>query len=376
MGELIDEQVAHIPLFNNAISKFINSQRLDPLFGPKIQKEPLDEIERLLLAGGKRNRPETVDLAFNATRESNREDNRIWLPAIGPEIAHIFLLIHDDIMDEDLIRRGQPTAESHYRILFENNHYQGNPIQFGRAKAINLGDMAAFLSLLTVDNSKFAIPSKFKANHAMHHCLYGTGLGQHLDIDSAFVDITREMVLETHRLKTEFYSYRMGLLVGAYLAKANEEQIETLKEYAGIGVAFQIDDDALMYLADVSNIESIVKPSSMKNVASDVIQGKQTLQVIEARKVASESELKIINGTLGYKFDFGTMEQPNYSDIEKFGCFIGTVKDTGALEKTIGFSGEIIDESKAVIQDKEHIFNPRVVDRMYRFADAQIGRTY
>ncbi|MHA1375217.1 MAG: polyprenyl synthetase family protein [Promethearchaeota archaeon] len=71
-----------------------------------------EELKSYLLAGGKRIRPLLCIATFNAF--NNEKDDKIITPSVGVEFLHNASLIHDDIIDKDNFRRGNPAF--HYRF--------------------------------------------------------------------------------------------------------------------------------------------------------------------------------------------------------------------------------------------------------------------
>lgn len=81
----------------------------------------LEEIKKLIIGGGKRIRPFLVFLGFSLFGQINKK-NKLEIFKIGAslELFHTFALIHDDIIDNSLIRRNKPTVEQNYLDFFDN----------------------------------------------------------------------------------------------------------------------------------------------------------------------------------------------------------------------------------------------------------------
>jgi len=89
-------------------------------------KTNLQEIYRVILevkSAGKRIRPALTYFGFLATGKTpSKEDlHNIMQVGIALELFHTFALIHDDIIDESLTRRGSPTVQSFYQDYFKNS---------------------------------------------------------------------------------------------------------------------------------------------------------------------------------------------------------------------------------------------------------------
>ncbi len=213
----------------------------------------------LLLAGGKRLRPAVVILAADAVRKGSSDD--LIPAALALELTHNFTLIHDDIMDGDVVRRGVPTVHTVW----------DEPI------AILAGDVLyakafEFICLSEADNRAKVHATRMLARTCTDICE-----GQSMDM--AFEK--RDDVAEVEYL--EMVSKKTGVLYGAsaaiggILAGATPVQADALYQFGvNSGVAFQIQDDLIDLLASTEK--------SGKDRASDIREGKQTLIAILARE--------------------------------------------------------------------------------------------
>ncbi|MHA1455472.1 MAG: polyprenyl synthetase family protein [Promethearchaeota archaeon] len=102
-----------------------------------------EELKSYLLAGGKRIRPLLCIATFNAF--NNEKDDKIITPSVGVEFLHNASLIHDDIIDKDNFRRGNPAF--HYRFqIYHDNYFLKKMSQtdFGNSIGIIGGDSTFF----------------------------------------------------------------------------------------------------------------------------------------------------------------------------------------------------------------------------------------
>lgn len=192
--------------------------------------EPLREaMAYSLLSGGKRLRPVLV----LASCELLGGDARQALPfACAVEMIHAYSLIHDDLpcMDDDDLRRGQPTSHK----------------KFGEAMAVLAGDGLQALAYETM----LCLPHSQAHWRAMQAVAYGAGprgmvSGQVRDIGATGRQIGPEALRRIHAEKT-------GALIlascqaGAHCAGADTEALNAVTAYArALGLAFQIADDVL-----------------------------------------------------------------------------------------------------------------------------------
>ena len=195
--------------------------------GPASLTQPINYV---LSGTGKRFRP---ILTMIITDMNNIPLENILYPSISIEMLHNFTLIHDDIMDKDIIRHGKETVHKKWN---ENT-------------AILSGDAMLAISLQMLMKNKLS-----DNNHLLE--TYINGLlsvceGQALDIEfenrsSINIDEYKNMIY----LKT---AYMIGLSaeVGGILSNLDKREILLLKEFGdSIGMAYQVQDDLLELFSD------------------------------------------------------------------------------------------------------------------------------
>ncbi|QLH79263.1 polyprenyl synthetase family protein [Halosimplex rubrum] len=243
---------------------------------------PVDEPERLyeaarylLDAGGKRLRPTVVLLVAESLADVDADpetaDYRsfpaeggsvdVLKAAVSVEVIQSFTLIHDDIMDDDDLRRGVPSVHREYDL----------------STAILAGDTLyskAFQYLVETG----AAPERTNAA-LMELATTCTQIceGQSLDIDFESRDaVATDEYLEMVELKTAVL-YAASAAIPAMLVGADDEAVDSLHGYGlDVGRAFQIQDDLL----------DLTTPSEKlgKQRGSDLVEGKQTLITLHARE--------------------------------------------------------------------------------------------
>lgn len=233
----------------------------------------------LTLRKGKRLRPALVALGLLSV------DARADLaPAVevgaALELLHTYLLIHDDWMDDDAVRRGGPTVHVLLAREFRNE-------RLGNASAILAGDYA--LSLATETLARLRVPDRrlrelFLCFTEMHeHAVFG----QELDISG-----TSDGPETAYALKTASYSVRGPLRLGALLGSARPAALRALDRYSEpVGVAFQLRDDLL---SAFGNPRDTGKP-----LGGDLRSGKRTPLVIHAEKKARGHDRQALTKVLG-----------------------------------------------------------------------------
>jgi geranylgeranyl diphosphate synthase type I len=195
----------------------------------------VDELSRLVSAGGKRIRPAFCYWGHRTAGGTDGEP--IVRAAAALELLHTFALIHDDVMDEDLERRGAPTTH----VRFAKEAGEG----FGWSVAVLSGDLAAVLAERLLRTSGFPAERLDAAFERFDRMRVEMAAGQYLDLRGAARE-GADSTLHVAELKTGSYTVEGPLAIGAALAGASEEVEVRLQAYARpAGEAFQLRDDVL-----------------------------------------------------------------------------------------------------------------------------------
>ncbi len=220
-------------------------------------------VRDLILRGGKRFRPALVQAAMMACGGSH-EDAAMQV-GVALELLQGYMLIHDDWMDGDFLRRGGPTVHT----MLTQHH--GNS-QIGEASAILAGDYTSALALDEMTRLPLPAEQVLEAIRLFGQVQQDAVFGQQLDISGRAEDVER-----MHDLKTGSYTVRGPLLLGAVIAGAPEVARVGLRAFAApLGVAFQLRDDLLGVFG---KSEETGKPRG-----SDLTAGKRTSLVAAGRE--------------------------------------------------------------------------------------------
>jgi geranylgeranyl diphosphate synthase, type I len=213
----------------------------------------------LLAAGGKRLRPAVVMLAADAVKRGSSQD--IIQAALALELTHTFTLIHDDIMDDDSLRRGVQTVHTKWDM----------------PTGILAGDVLYARAFEFICLAKAHDNAKVRAVSMLARACADICEGQHMDM--SFVhrnDVDEYEYLEMVKKKTGVL-YAAAAGIGAILAGSTAHQAKALYLFGlNTGIAFQIQDDLIDLLTPAEK--------SGKDRASDLREGKQTLIMIKARE--------------------------------------------------------------------------------------------
>ena len=213
----------------------------------------IDEIARVVSAGGKRLRPAFCYWGFRAA--GGRHGPEIVRAAASLELLHTFAIVHDDIMDDSDERRGEPTVH----------------VRHGLGFALLTGDLALVLADALFFSAGFAPSVALQAFGAYSLMRQEVIAGQHLDVKHAErAEISEHEARHIAVLKSGRYSIEKPLVIGALLADAPGGLVAGLSAFGDpLGEAFQLRDDLLGSFGDRS---SLGKP-----VDSDIREGKRNV---------------------------------------------------------------------------------------------------
>ncbi|RAJ98139.1 geranylgeranyl diphosphate synthase type II [Larkinella arboricola] len=225
--------------------------------------ELYDPIGYIMNLGGKRMRPLLTVMAAYLFGDDWRKALK---PAVAVEVFHNFTLMHDDIMDQAPLRRGQPTVHEKW------NH--NIAILSGDVMLVN-----AYQLLLDVETPYLKKVLNHFSRTAAEVCE-----GQQLDMNfETRWDVSEDEYMEMIKLKTSVL-LGFALELGAIIAGADDEASTLLREGGiNIGLGFQLKDDLLDVYGDPVKFG--------KQVGGDIIANKKTFLLIKALQLA-QGELK------------------------------------------------------------------------------------
>lgn len=224
---------------------------------PKNLYEPIDYILQL---GGKRIRPVLTLMAADIFNS----DYKNALPAaLAVEVFHNFTLVHDDIMDDAPLRRGEKTVHEKWDIN----------------TAILSGDAMLILAYRYFENYKpkvFQKLAKLFSKTALEVCD-----GQQLDVDfETRNNVTIDEYIDMIRLKTSVL-VAAALKMGAIVAETDDKNANLIYDFGlNLGLAFQLQDDYLDTFGDAKTFG--------KQIGGDIIENKKTFLYLKTLEVADK----------------------------------------------------------------------------------------
>ncbi len=232
------------------------------------------------LRQGKYLRPTLVLLTAEAMGVS---DKVALKTAAAMQVSEDWLLIHDDIEDDSLMRRGKPALHRLY----------------GPELAINAGDALHVLMwrILTDNFETLGTEKALAIEKEFYQMLTRTILGQTVEIkwtQENRLDLTDSDIFFILDGKTSYYTIAGPMRLGAILADANKRQLDLLYRFGQyLGRCFQIRDDLLDLTSDFSGLK--------KQQGNDIYEGKRTVMLAHLLRVVKAKDRKKLLSVLAKK---------------------------------------------------------------------------
>ena len=310
--------------------------RLDEVLAPELERwaeldddlrEPMAEISRLVLSGGKRLRPAFCHWGYVAAG-GDPDDPIVADAGAAFELMHAFALFHDDVMDDAASRRGEPTTH----VVFAERHaaagWAGESRRFGEGVAILIGDLAfVYADRLLAD----ANPAAWRIWNELRIEL---NVGQVLDILGSVRGVRDVAQAERIcRYKSGKYTIERPLHLGAALVSpaSLDELAAPLSAYGlPLGDAFQMRDDVMGAFGDAA--------ATGKPVGGDLREGKPTPLLARAIEAATPAQRTVLGG----------VGRPGLTD-DDVAAIQQVIVDTGALDDLERTIAERTEEAVAAI---------------------------
>ena len=280
--------------------------------------------------GGKRLRPALLILSAQACGYRGTAHHEL---AAVVEFIHTATLLHDDVVDESGLRRGQATANS----------------LFGNAAAVLVGDFVysrSFQMMVGVENMRVLRVLADATNVIAE--------GEVLQLmNTRNADLDEQGYLQVIRYKTAKL-FEAATRLGAILGEASDALEDGMAAYgAHLGTAFQLIDDVLDYSGDDSVIG--------KNVGDDLAEGKTTLPLIYAMKRGTPEQVRVVRGAI---------EGGGLNDLN---AVLGAISESGALEYA---RQQARAESATACAALDVLPHSRARDYLLQLADFAVTRTF
>lgn len=318
--------------------------------------EMMKLLQNYTLRGGKRVRAALIYHGYRCFKKGMEEE--LLKAAMSIELIQSYLLIHDDVIDRDDLRRSGPTIHKSYKDIHLERFDKKDPHHFGNSMAIMAGDILSSLATQLLAYSNFSKNARLKAIIKLNQVIHKVVYGEVMDILSEVKNGMSENDIRTiYKLKTASYTIEGPLIIGAILANASYEDMRLLSEYAvPLGEAFQVYDDILGLYGDE---KSLGKP-----IGSDIVEGKMTLLMQKAFDKADKKQKAALKKALGNR----ELTKKQLDEVRSI------VKGTGSLDYSIKLAEQLVRKSRRAMQRAD--FRPESKDFLINVTDYLIRRTY
>jgi geranylgeranyl diphosphate synthase, type I len=340
-----------VDLIQNRLDSFLD-ERTRELAEVSPDLDVIDAAARGLLAGGKRFRArfcywgwQSVAARgdeFDLTADATDQLDGVVAVASALEIFHAAALVHDDIMDNSDLRRGEPSLHRRFEALHGDRGWTGSSEAYGAASALLLGDLLLGWSDGLFEQGLVAAPADAASAARAEFGRMRTEvmLGQYLDMLEEHSWRGRpeaELLSRAHRVivyKSAKYSVEAPLALGASLAGGSLAQLAALRAFGlPLGVAFQLRDDLLGVFGDPA--------VTGKPAGDDLREGKRTVLVTLARQKLPGSASRLVDELLG---------DPAL-DAEQIAMLQAAIRESGAVDQIERIIAHNVEVATAALAD-------------------------
>lgn len=309
-GALIEERIKEF--FSTAVTE---AGRYHPFIARAYLR-----MENFILRRGKRLASCSTLLTYKGYK--GQLDDEIIEVCVGVELYRHSILIHDDLVDMDDLRRGEKTIHEIFKEDFNR--------RFGGGTAVFLGNITHGLAMRSIANSGFHEERVSKMLALLSRGVTEVNESQILDLLFEYkdIDISEWRVMASKRAASLF---KVAILMGALSGGATESEIQILEEAASnMGYAFDIQDDIIDTYAEE---EKYGRPP-----CGDIALSKKPLHVIYALNSMNREKSRILRGLL-------SKEKLSLREIDMIRTVI---RESGGLEKAKEMSKKHAEKAKAL----------------------------
>ncbi len=282
----------------------------------------------------------------------------------GLEIFQLAALVHDDLMDGSLTRRGLPASHRQFTALHAERGMVSDSDHFGTSGAILLGDLLLVVAGAELQEAVSPLDRRHRgpARAIIETMMAEVTIGQYLDIYAQSAPWAADPAVELDRArrvirsKSARYSVEHPLRLGAAMAGASETELEAVGAVGlPIGEAFQLRDDVLGVFGDPA--------VTGKPAGDDLREGTRTVLVSLGMTLAAPADVELLQRSLG---------RADLTDAD-VGRVREVLRSTGALDQVEALIADRLAAGEAAIDDLglEH----EAAARLRHLADAAVTRS-
>lgn len=307
--------------------------RVDELMQDKLQSSvpTINDLGSYIIeSGGKRLRPVMVLLAARACGYTGSDHIKM---AVIIEFVHTATLLHDDVVDESMMRRGRETANARWG---NNLSVLVGDFLYSRAfeMMVEVGHMRVMQLLAQATN----VISEGEVRQALNRG----------NADLTEADYLQVIASKTARL------FAAAAELGAVAAQLDDQQRQQLSDYGNnIGIAYQLLDDVLDYQGEAKVIG--------KNIGDDLAEGQPTLPLIRAMQCGSEQKRELLRSAI---------ETPGSVPLDKV---VAVIESSDAIAYTARRAKEHAELAKRALGD---LPDSNAKTAMLQLTDFAISRAF
>lgn len=273
------------------MAEFLAHRRAEAVGLTGLAEELVDAVNGLVDAGGKRVRPTFVCWGFLAAGHDSA--GPAMSAAAAVEMLHTFALIHDDVMDGAVARRGRDTLHVGFAGLPAPARWTPDTRRrFGESAALLAGDLAFAWAHQLLDRAVDGADDPAQVRSVFATLCNEVVVGQYLDVRLTNAPCDDSQAAAIALLKSGRYTVTRPLELGATLGGADRATIDRLLDYGdAAGVAFQLRDDVLGVFGD-----DVI---TGKSCSDDLRDGKASLLLVRAMELATPAGREVLDRHLG-----------------------------------------------------------------------------
>lgn len=285
-----------------------------------------------LNSDGKLIRGTLVNLGYKLVKDDSEYSYPL---ALAFEVFQTSILVHDDIIDNDNLRREKPTIHA-----YNYNKYYGLTKSDKSKKlsdniAICMGDLGLYKANQIISNNYKNDSNLGNLLNYFNEIVINTIKGELLDVVLPFKEEynlqdnnLEDNIMEIYKLKTAYYTIIGPLSLGMILGNTNKDNLKDIEKFGyNVGIAFQLQDDIL----------GIYGENIGKKVGSDIEEFKQTILYAYTKNTKYYDKLLKIYG-----------KEINDKDILKVQQIF---KDSGAYDYTLNKIDNLYNESLDILNN-------------------------
>lgn len=252
----------------------------------------VERIRSLVSRGGKRARPQLLRMTYEAY--GGKDPGRLIDLGAALELHHQFLLVHDDIIDHDIVRYNGPNIVGYYL-----EELSGAQRDVAEAMGLLAGDLLfSFAHKIIIESESYTDAMKIALLDLINTINIDEAYGQQLDsynVDPTTGAFSLERLTLIHTLKTARYSTQLPMQCAAILMRLDQAERKKIDAFAlPFGVLFQLVDDFSDYFENKSAFNNRTK-------YRDYRQGKITHPLYVALTQSTSEDTAFLREHLGDK---------------------------------------------------------------------------